>query len=88
MLIGISLYLFFEAYNRFINPAEIKGGIMIIVAAIGLTANVTGTLLLKSGAKDNMNIPFFLPPSFQRLCFKLWSYHRRNFFLLLQSLLD
>ncbi len=56
VLIGISLYLFFEAYNRFVNPEEIKGGIMIIVATIGLIANVAGTLLLKSGAADNMNI--------------------------------
>ena len=56
VLIGISLYLFFEAYNRFMNPEEIKGGIMILVASIGLVANVAGTLLLKSGAADNMNI--------------------------------
>lgn len=56
VLIGISLYLFFEAYNRFVNPEEIKGGTMIIVATIGLIANVAGTLLLKSGAEDNMNI--------------------------------
>ena len=56
VLIGISLYLFFEAYNRFANPQQIKGGLMIIVAGIGLTANVIGTLLLKSGSKSNMNI--------------------------------
>ncbi|NOX19481.1 MAG: cation transporter [Chlorobi bacterium] len=56
VLIGISLYLFFEAYNRFVNPEPIKGGIMIIVASIGLLANVAGTLLLKSGAKESMNI--------------------------------
>jgi cobalt-zinc-cadmium efflux system protein len=56
VLIGISLYLFFEAYNRFINPEPIEGRVMIIVATIGLLANVAGTLLLKSGAKSNMNI--------------------------------
>ncbi|MCH7827447.1 MAG: cation transporter [Bacteroidetes bacterium] len=56
VLIGISLYLFFEAYNRFINPQKIEGGLMIIVASIGLTANVIGALLLKPGSKGNMNI--------------------------------
>jgi len=56
VLIGISLYLFFEAYNRFNNPQEIKGGLMIIVAGIGLAANVIATLLLKSGSKENINI--------------------------------
>jgi len=29
---------------------------MIIVASIGLTANFIGTMLLKSGSKDNINI--------------------------------
>lgn len=56
VLVGVSLYLFFEAYSRFANPQPIKGGIMVIVASVGLAANVAGTLLLKSGAKDNMNI--------------------------------
>lgn len=56
VLIGISLYLFFEAYNRFVDPKEVEGGTMIIVATIGLAANIAGTLLLRSGAKGNMNI--------------------------------
>ena len=56
VLIGISLYLFFEAYNRFVDPKEVEGGTMIIVASIGLAANIAGTLLLRSGAKGNMNI--------------------------------
>lgn len=56
VLIGISLYLFFEAYNRFANPEHVEGGLMTIVASIGLVANVIGTLLLKSGSEDNMNI--------------------------------
>jgi len=56
VLIGISLYLFIEAYHRFVNPKEIEGSTMIIVATIGFVANVVGTLLLRSGAKENMNI--------------------------------
>ena len=56
VLIGISIYLFIEAYERFTNPQPIKGGLMIVVASIGLAANIIGTLLLRSGAKSNMNI--------------------------------
>ncbi len=56
VLIGISIYLFIESYNRFLNPIPIEGNLMIIVASIGLFANIIGTLLLKSGAKDNLNI--------------------------------
>ena len=56
VLIGISIYLFIESYKRFVNPEPIEGSLMIIVASIGLIANVIGTLLLQKGAKDNMNI--------------------------------
>lgn len=56
VLIGISLYLFVEAYHRFMEPGEISGGLMSVVAAVGLAANVAGTLLLRPGASDNMNI--------------------------------
>jgi cobalt-zinc-cadmium efflux system protein len=56
VLIGISLYLFIESYNRFVSPEPIEGGLMIIVASIGLLANVIGTLLLQKGAKGSMNI--------------------------------
>lgn len=56
VLIGISLYLFFKAYSRFNNPEHVEGGLMTIVASIGLAANIIGTLLLKSGSKDNINI--------------------------------
>ncbi|MCP5105047.1 MAG: cation transporter [bacterium] len=55
-LIIICFYLFKEAYERFTTPQEIAGGTMIIVASVGLIANVIGTLLLKAGSKDNINI--------------------------------
>ena len=55
-LIGISAFLFKEAYHRFRTPESIAGGLMIGVAAIGLIANVIGTLLLRKGSQQNMNI--------------------------------
>ena len=55
-LIGIGAFLFKEAYHRFRTPAPIAGGLMIAVALIGLVANVIGTLLLRQGSQQNMNI--------------------------------
>jgi cobalt-zinc-cadmium efflux system protein len=55
-LIAICIYLFKESYERFVSPQHIQGGLMITVASIGLIANVVGTLLLKKGSKDNINI--------------------------------
>jgi len=56
VLVVISIYLFYEAILRFQNPEPIKGYLMIIVALIGLAANVIGTLLLKKDAATSMNI--------------------------------
>ena len=56
VLVAISIYLFYEAIVRFQNPVPIKGILMVIVASIGLVANVTGTLLLKRDAGSSMNI--------------------------------
>ena len=55
-LIIISFFLMKEAIIRFYNPTTIAGNLMLIVATLGLIANVAGTLLLKKGSKDNLNI--------------------------------
>ncbi len=56
ILIAISVYLFIEVYHRFTQPHAIEGQLMLIVAAVGLAANIIGTLLLKSGSKSSINI--------------------------------
>jgi len=56
VLIVISFFLFYEAVNRFIQPEIVNPNIMVLVASIGLVANVFGTLLLKRDAEDSLNI--------------------------------
>lgn len=55
-LIGVGLFLFKAAYDRFMAPVPIAGGLMIGVAIVGLVANVIGTLLLRQGAQTNLNV--------------------------------
>ena len=55
-LIIISFFLIKEAIERFSNPTPIAGNLMLIVAVVGLIANVVGTLLLKKGSQGNINI--------------------------------
>ena len=55
-LIIISFFLIREAIGRFTHPSPITGNLMLIVASLGLVANVIGTLLLKKGSEDNINI--------------------------------
>lgn len=56
VLVAISIYLFIESYFRFVAPEPINARLMVLVAGIGLVANVASTLLLRAGAKNNMNI--------------------------------
>ncbi|HHJ10944.1 MAG TPA: cation transporter [Bacteroidetes bacterium] len=55
-LIAISVYLIFEAWDRYQNPQPIKSLLMLSVALIGLLANLLSVLLLKSYRKENLNI--------------------------------
>jgi len=55
-LIIISFFLIKEAIGRFSNPTPITGNLMLVVAVVGLIANVIGTLLLKKGSGQNINI--------------------------------
>ena len=56
VLIGVSLYILYEAYRRFLNPPEVQSGAMIIVAAIGLIVNVAGMLILREGSEESLNM--------------------------------
>lgn len=56
VLVAISIYLFIEAIQRFKNPEEIKGGIMLTVAIIGLIANLISMVLLQRDSTKNLNI--------------------------------
>ncbi|MGB9907782.1 MAG: cation diffusion facilitator family transporter [Candidatus Saccharicenans sp.] len=55
-LIIISFFLIKEAIQRLNKPSPISGNLMLLVAFIGLAANVAGTLLLKKGSTHNLNI--------------------------------
>jgi cobalt-zinc-cadmium efflux system protein len=56
LLLAISLYIFYEAYHRLMDPREIKGLFMLIVAAIGLAANGAGIAILRRSALRNLNV--------------------------------
>ncbi len=55
-LVLIALYLIKEAVERFLNPQSIDGTIMLVVAVIGLLANVLTAMLLFRDARDSLNI--------------------------------
>lgn len=56
VLISICIFLFYEAYNRLMDPQPVKSLIMLIVATIGLLGNLISVLILKSNRKENLNV--------------------------------
>lgn len=56
VLIGISLFILYEAYERFRNPPEVQSAGMLIVAAIGLVVNIVGMLILRAGSQESLNM--------------------------------
>ena len=55
-LLAIVGWILFEAVNRFINPVEILGQTMLVVAAAGLLVNLISFAVLHTGDQDNLNI--------------------------------
>ncbi|MDP1818563.1 MAG: cation diffusion facilitator family transporter [Acidimicrobiales bacterium] len=56
LLLGVALYVVVEALDRFDDAPEVLGVPMLVVAALGLAANVVAFLLLRHGAKESLNV--------------------------------
>ncbi|MCK5730732.1 MAG: cation transporter [Draconibacterium sp.] len=55
-LIGISVYLVFEAVDRFVNPQEVDAKWMFWLGILGLVANGISVLVLQHERHKNLNI--------------------------------
>lgn len=56
ILIGISLYVLYEAYQRFRHPPVVASQGMLAVASIGLVINIIGVLVLRKGSSNSLNL--------------------------------
>jgi cobalt-zinc-cadmium efflux system protein len=55
-LVAISIWIFYEAYQRFQDPPEILGGWMMTVAVIGLSVNVAAAWVLMRSKAESLNL--------------------------------
>ena len=55
-LIIIAIFICLEAYDRFQNPPEVKGALMLGIAAGGLVVNLAGLWLLHGGHAHDLNV--------------------------------
>ncbi|MFP3832248.1 cation diffusion facilitator family transporter [Chryseobacterium sp. SIMBA_028] len=56
VLLGISIYVLFEAYRRFQDPPEVQSKSMLIVAGIGLVVNIVGMMILRKDSEGSLNM--------------------------------
>ncbi|MDX5962078.1 cation diffusion facilitator family transporter [Rhodococcus opacus] len=56
LLFGVAGWILYEAAGRLSDPPEVPGLPVVIVALVGLAMNVIAFLLLRSGAKESINV--------------------------------
>lgn len=55
-LIVVSFLIFFDAYHRLQSPPQVEASLMLVVASIGLIANLGAMFLLQRASKQSLNI--------------------------------
>lgn len=56
VLVGISFYILYEAYQRWFQPPEVNGRAMLWVAVVGLAVNIAGIFILRAGSSESLNM--------------------------------
>jgi cobalt-zinc-cadmium efflux system protein len=56
LLYAAGFYIALEAWHRFLNPQPIAGWFVIWIALLGFIGNMISALILRSGAKENLNM--------------------------------
>jgi cobalt-zinc-cadmium efflux system protein len=56
VMIGVGVYIGFEAVGRVGTAPELASGTMVVVGVLGLVVNVVSIVLLRSGAGDSLNV--------------------------------
>ena len=55
-LVLVALYIFYEAYHRFLSPPAVKADWMLLVAVIGLLANIASAYILFGKHHESLNV--------------------------------
>lgn len=56
VLFGVAIYILYEAYQRFSQPAEVQTSGMLIVAVLGLVVNLVSMRVLQGGSDESLNM--------------------------------
>lgn len=56
LLLALSGFILYEAWERWNNPSQIDAPVMLIAAVFGLIANLVGVILLRRGATESLAV--------------------------------
>lgn len=56
LMYGVSVYVVIEAVRRLGRETEVSSGPMLVVGALGLVVNLVSLVLLRSGARESLNV--------------------------------
>jgi cobalt-zinc-cadmium efflux system protein len=56
LLFAVAIYVLIEAVGRFQDPPEVLAAPMLVVAVLGLAANLVAFSLLRAGSKESLNV--------------------------------
>jgi cobalt-zinc-cadmium efflux system protein len=56
LLFGVAVYVLIEALRRIGDPDEVLAGPVLVVAVLGLAANLVAFALLREGSKESVNV--------------------------------
>ena len=56
LLFGVAVVVLYEAWQRWSEPPEVEGGLMLAFATVGLVASLVSVLLLRSGSRVSLNV--------------------------------
>jgi cobalt-zinc-cadmium efflux system protein len=55
-LIALTLWIFYEAYERLINPPQVEASILTWVAVVAFIVNLVTALMVKQGSHSDLNL--------------------------------
>src|SRR6478672_2415814 len=55
-LFAIAAWIVFEAVERLSSPTPVEGGVMVVIAVLGLLVNIAAFLLLHGADRENLNV--------------------------------
>jgi len=55
-LVALSIWIFYEAFQRFRDPPEVLGGWMLVLGAAGIAVNVAAGIILSRSRRHSLNV--------------------------------